>query len=120
MADTLDNTFIPDKDTGVRPQPVYEQDYLSVDTIVPQVYSLSQYGVSQAQQAAELTKIVSALLSIGVYPSIEMAFAKGVPVGTFVIIDNPETPEQDFLVAVVRDTGTLEGAAVDTEVRAQA
>ena len=120
MADTLDNTFIPDTGVGVKPQPVDQVNFLAVDTIVPQVFFLSQYGISSERQAAELTKIVSALLNVGIYPSLEAAYTDGVPVGTFVIVDDPKTPDRDFLVEVVRDMGTIENAAVDAEVRAQA
>ena len=104
MADTLDNIFIPDTGTGVKPQPVYQKNFLTVDTIVPSVFVLGQYGVSSASQAAALTTILQNLLSVGIYESIDNAYTKGVPVGTFVIIDNPETPDTDFTIEVVRAT----------------
>lgn len=77
---------------------------LSVDTIVPKVYFLSQYGVSVEKQTAELTTILQSLLSTGVFESVQAAFENGVPVGTFVIIDDPNTPDKDFSVQVVYAT----------------
>ncbi len=77
---------------------------LSVDTIVPKVYFLSQYGIKSTQQAAELTTILQSLLGIGVFKTIDDAYRSGIPVGTFVIIDDPETPDLDFSVQVVYAT----------------
>ena len=99
-------------DGPVRPIPARTKEVLSVDTVVPQVFFLSQYSTTQAQKAAELTIIVKGLLSVGIYTSLQAAFDAGIPVGTFVIIDDPETPEKDFLVQVVRDMGDRRDAEV--------
>ena len=80
-------------------------DTITVDTIVPQVYVLLQYSTTGDEKAAALTEILKGLLSLGVYPSVDMAYLRGVPVGTFVVIDDPETPETDYSVQVVRSTG---------------
>ena len=79
-------------------------ELLTVDTVVPSVFVLGQYGVSGASQAAALTTILESLLLIGVFTSVEQAYKLGVAVGTFVVIDDPETPEQEFSVQVVRAT----------------
>lgn len=94
-------------------------DTITVDTIVPQVYVLLQYSTTGDEKAAALTKILQGLLSLGVYPSVDMAYLKGVPVGTFVVIDDPETPETDYSVQVVRSTGRRNDGdlVVDAETR---
>ena len=96
-----------------------ETTLLSVDTIVPQVYFLSQYGVKSTQQAAELTTILQSILNIGVFASMEEAYKSGIPVGTFVLIDDPETPDKDFSVQVVYATSDSNATdvAIDIPVR---
>ena len=93
-------------DTNVGRAPLAREviDTITVDTIVPQVYVLLQYSTTGDEKAAALTEILQRLLSLGVYPSVDMAFQKGIPVGTFVVIDDPETPETDYSVQVVRST----------------
>jgi hypothetical protein len=76
---------------------------LSVDTIVPSVYTIGQYSTTADQKAAQLTTLLQDLLSLGVFNSMEIAFSKGVPVGTFIVVDDPETPETEFSVQVVRE-----------------
>ena len=80
-------------------------NYVSVNTIVPKVYKTSQYKSTGAEKAAELTTLLQALLAWGVFETLEDAFLAGVPVGTFVVIDDPATPEEVFVVDVVRDFG---------------
>jgi len=79
-------------------------EFLTVNTVVPSVFVLGQYGVSGASQAAALTTILQNLLSLGVYESVDDAYTQGIPVGTFVIVDDPETPDKEFSVEVVRAT----------------
>ena len=42
------------------------------------------------------------LLNAGVYRSVQDAYEDGVPVGAFVVIDDPETPELEYNVQIVR------------------
>jgi hypothetical protein len=117
MADVILNAG----DTSVK-QPALGAEFintLTLDTIVPSVFVLGQYGVSSASQAAALTTILQNLLSLGVYESIDAAYSKGIPVGTFVIVDNPETPDKDFSVEVVQATRLDNGdVAIDFPQRA--
>ena len=95
-------------DGPVRPVRPERINPISVDTVVPQVFFLSQYSTTGAQKAAELTNIIQSILNLGIYPSMDSAYEKGIPVGTFVLIDDPETPEKDFSVQVVYATSERE------------
>lgn len=54
-------------------------------------------------KAAELTALVEALLKPGIYPSVAEAYEEGVPVGTFILVDDPNTDEKEFTVKVVTE-----------------
>ena len=70
-------------------------------TITPTVFITGQYGVNPEAVATELTRLMQQLLAYGVFPSAIEAAKKGVPTGTFVVIDDPETPDIEFSVEVV-------------------
>ena len=66
------------------------------------VYNTSKVReTNPSAKALELTLLIKKLLSAGIYESIDDAVRQGVPVGTFVIIDDPKTPKLDFDVKVV-------------------
>ena len=46
-------------------------------------------------------RLLKGLLANGIYQNVLEAAEKGVPTGTFIIVDNPETPEQEFTVEIV-------------------
>ena len=70
-------------------------------TITPAVYLTGNYRSNSSAKAKELTALVQGLLAYGVWPSAKEASRAGVPSGTFIIVDDPKTPEQDFTVQIV-------------------
>ncbi len=74
---------------------------VTVNNICPKVYETGQYSSTPEAKAAELTALLESLLVYGVYPSVADAASDGVPAGTFVIIDDPETPATEFSVQIV-------------------
>jgi hypothetical protein len=72
-----------------------------INTITPAVYLTGEYSASPQAKAAELTKLLQNLLSTGVWDSAQKAAISGIPTGTFVVVDNPDTPAGDFQVEVV-------------------
>jgi hypothetical protein len=70
-------------------------------TITPAVYLTGQYRRRPQAKAKELTALVQGLLANGVWESAEAAAASGVRTGTFIIVDDPKTAEQDFTVEIV-------------------
>lgn len=73
----------------------------SVNNICPKVYETGQYSSTAEDKASELTLLLQSLLVYGVFESLAEAVAADVPAGTFVIVDDPETPDLDFTVQVV-------------------
>jgi hypothetical protein len=71
------------------------------NTITGRVYLTAQLSSTAEDKAAELSILMQELLAYGVYESALDAAREGVPTGTFVVIDNPITPEGDFSVEVV-------------------
>jgi hypothetical protein len=66
------------------------------------VYQTSKINLRNPKvKAEELTMLIQKLLSAGIYESIGDAVKAGVPRDTFVIIDDPNTPENEFKVEVV-------------------
>ena len=80
-----------------------ESDFLlTVDNVASLVFNSAKLTVDNSEvKAVELTTLVAALLRPGIYDSIERAQEKGVPAGTFIIIDDPETPEYEFNIQIV-------------------
>jgi len=74
---------------------------LNKSNITPLVFQTSRYAASNALKTAELTKLFTSLLSVGIWKSATDAAKEGVPAGTYIIVDDPKTPEQDFTVQVV-------------------
>lgn len=72
-----------------------------VNTITPSVYLTGNYSATPQAKATELTKLLKGLLSSGVWGSAREAAESGVPTGTFIIVDDPNTAAQDFQVEVV-------------------
>lgn len=70
-------------------------------TITSTVYLTGNYKSSSSSKAKELTALVKGLLASGVWPSAKDAAISGVPAGTFIIVDDRNTPEQDFRVEIV-------------------
>jgi len=75
----------------------------TVDTISPKVYGISSITTSGEEKATELTDLFRSILDYGVYDSVEAAFLNGVPAGALVVIDDPETPEVEFNIQVVKE-----------------
>ena len=76
-------------------------ELLSVNTVVPSVYLTGQYSSSAEAKANELTALMQKLVASGIWESAVDAAKRGVPAGTFIIVDSKETPETDFKVEVV-------------------
>ena len=74
---------------------------LTTRTITPAVYLTSKYRSRSSAKSKELTSLVQGLLANGVWMSAYAAAKSGVPSGTFIIVDDPNTPEQDFTVEIV-------------------
>lgn len=73
----------------------------TVKTITPAVFVTGQYESRPDAKAAELTKLMNGLLAPGIWKSKEEAFFAGIPVGTFILVDNPDTDIKDFKVEIV-------------------
>lgn len=73
----------------------------TVRTITPAVFLTGEYNSRPEAKAAELTKLINGLLANGVWSSKEDAFYSGIPAGTFILVDDPKTPEKDFNVEIV-------------------
>ena len=69
--------------------------------ITPAVFATGEYKSKPEAKAVELTRLLKGLLANGIYQNVLEAAEKGVPTGTFIIVDNPETPEQEFTVEIV-------------------
>ncbi len=92
---------------------------VSRETLTSFLYTASQIDDNNEEaKAAELTSFIKALLRAGVYDSVENAQENGVPEGTFVIIDDPNTEETEFTIAVV--TAYVVEEKVAEEVAAKA
>lgn len=85
-------------DVAVRPANVKG---VTVNTIAPTVYLTGQYQVSAEAKATELTRLMQQLLAFGVFASAIDAAKRGVPAGTYVVVDNPLTPVEEFSVQIV-------------------
>jgi hypothetical protein len=87
---------------GVKPEPIKRKTLgFSTRTITPAVFFTGNYKSSSSAKAKELTALVQGLLANGVWESAKAAAASGVPTGTFIIVDDPKTAEQDFTVEIV-------------------
>ena len=86
------------------PQPAVRPQGVTIRTITPTVFLTGQYQVNAEAKAAELTRLMQALLAFGVFQSPLEAAERGVPAGTYVVIDNPLTPPNDFSVQIVPNT----------------
>jgi hypothetical protein len=86
-------------------------------TITPTVFITGQYGVNPETVATELTRLMQQLLVYGVFPNITAAIEDGVPAGTYVVIDDPKTPPNEFSVQIVPNTfGRIPADGGDLEV----
>jgi len=74
---------------------------VTTKTITPTVFLTGQYQVNAEAKAAELTRLMQNLLAFGVFPNVIVAANKGVPAGTYVVVDDPTTPDKEFSVQVV-------------------
>jgi hypothetical protein len=74
---------------------------VTVDTITPTVYLTGDYSAAPEAKAKELTRLLKKLLASGIWKSAKDAAVGGVPTGTFIIVDDPNTAETDFTVEVV-------------------
>lgn len=83
---------------------VFEESdiFVNVDNISALVFNSAKLTVENPEiKTAELTALLAALLRPGIYSSTEEAQKRGVPVGTFIIVDDPETPETEFTIKIV-------------------
>ena len=74
---------------------------VTIRTITPTVFLTGQYQVSAEAKATELTRLMQQLLAYGVFESALAAARGGVPAGTYVVVDNPATPVEEFSVQIV-------------------
>jgi hypothetical protein len=66
------------------------------------VYQTSKINQRNQQlKAEELTLLIQKLLSVGTFESIGEAVQAGIKRGTFVVIDNPNTPKREFKVVLI-------------------
>jgi hypothetical protein len=87
---------------GVKPEATERRTVgVSVKTITPSVYITGLYTGNAQAKAAELTRLMQNLLAFGIWESALDAAKKGVPAGTFIIVDDPETAPEDFTVQIV-------------------
>ncbi|MEY4331559.1 MAG: hypothetical protein RLZZ196_297 [Bacteroidota bacterium] len=73
----------------------------NVRNITPAVYLTGEYNSKPEAKAVELTRLVKGLLANGIWSYAADAAKAGVPAGTFIIVDNPETKEKEFTVEIV-------------------
>jgi hypothetical protein len=86
-----------------------ERTLLYRDNVSSLVYQTSKVkAINPEIKAAELTALVQALLSAGIFASIQDAMKAQIPPGTFVVVDDPNTDIFDFAVVVVPDYDTEE------------
>lgn len=71
-------------------------------------------------KAAELTLFLKALLRPGIYDSVESAQLDGIPEGTFIIIDDPNTNETEFLIEAVPYYAVEERRVEEVEAKEKA
>jgi hypothetical protein len=83
------------------PNPVQKVNGVTTRTITPTVFLTGQYQISGEAKAAELTRLMQQLLAFGVFPNVIDAAQKGIPAGTYVVVDDPKTPVEEFSVQVV-------------------
>jgi hypothetical protein len=92
----------PIEEVGPRPEPIQKKVVgFTTKTITPAVFATGEYKSKPEAKAVELTRLLKGLLANGIYENVLDAAKKGVPTGTFIIVDNPETPEQEFTVEIV-------------------
>lgn len=87
---------------GVKPEPIRRKTLgFSTRTITPAVFFTGNYNTNGQTKAKELTALIQGLLAYGVWSSAKEAAASGVPAGTFIIVDDPKTPDREFNVQIV-------------------
>jgi hypothetical protein len=93
-----------------------EEELRTIETLVNEsslpsmLYTSSKIQLSDATaKAAELTAFIEALLRPGIFTSVSEAYDDGVPVGTFIIVDDPNTDETEFKIEVVTEPFTIDG-----------
>jgi len=84
----------------IKPRPKKILGY-TVRTITPAVFLTGQYNAKPEAKAAELTRLMEALLAYGIWKDVKEAALSGVPAGTFIIVDDPNTDVNDFTVQIV-------------------
>jgi hypothetical protein len=74
---------------GVILEPIKRKNVgFTVRNITPAVYLTGQYNARPEEKAVELSRLVDGLLDLGIWPSAAEAFRAGIPVGTFVLVDD--------------------------------
>lgn len=74
----------------------------TVRTITPAVYLTGNYNSKSSAKAAELTRLLSGLFSLGIWKSTEEAFNNGIAAGTFILVDDEQDDLQVQVVTGVR------------------
>ena len=74
---------------------------ITVKTITPAVYLTGDYNANPQAKAKELTKLIDGLLVTGIWTSALEAAMNNIPAETFIIVDDPDTPELEFSVQIV-------------------
>ena len=100
---------------GVKAELAKKSVGVTVNTITPTVYLTGDYSAAPEAKAKELTKLFKNLLASGIWESAEDAAIDGVPTGTFIIVDDPDTIETDFTVEVVPYYRSAKDEAVEAE-----
>jgi len=99
------------------------EELITVETLVNEenlaslLYTSSKVELKDSQtKAAELTAFIEALLRPGIYSSVTDALEEGLPIGTFIIVDDPRTDEREFKIQVVLEPSRVEGDETKEEV----
>lgn len=74
----------------------------NIANVASMVYNTAKLEVADPEiKAVELTTLLKTLLSVGIYDSVDSAQKDGIPGGTFIIVDDPNTPETEFTIEIV-------------------
>jgi hypothetical protein len=86
---------------AAQPIKVATVEGLTNNNITGLVYITGQLSSTAEEKAKEISILMQSLLSYGIFLNVMDAAKNGIPTGTFVIINDPSTPAQDFSVEVV-------------------
>lgn len=87
-----DNIKVPGD--GIILEPIKRKNVgFTVKNITPAVYLTGLYNTKPEAKAVELTRLIDGLLDLGIWPSAAQAFFAGIPIGTFILVDDGRLAE---------------------------